>query len=137
MMKKMTVGFILLLFVVLVSSLSAQVDAMVEVTEMVFCTGVEDRVPVGADTMFLNTVESVYCFTKIAGVSDTMTVSHVWYYNDDEMARVELTVAGDPWRTWSSKRFVESWGGKWRVDVVTPNGEILKSVNFMVQSTSQ
>ena len=136
MMKKVTIGFILFLFLMLVSNLSAQVDAMVEVNEMAFCTGVDDRVPVGADTMFLNTVEQVYCFTKIAGVSDTMTVSHVWYYKDDEMARVDLTIGGDPWRTWSSKRIDESWGGKWRVDVVMTNGEILKSMDFMIQSTS-
>jgi hypothetical protein len=137
MMKKMTIGFTLIFLVILVSSLSAQEGAMIEVTEMVFCTGVDDRIPVGADTMFLNTVEQVYCFTKITGISDTMTVAHVWYYNDDEMARVDLAVRGDPWRTWSSKRIVESWGGKWRVDVVTPNGEILKSMDFMIQSTSQ
>jgi hypothetical protein len=136
-MKNVTIGFMLLILMMVFSSLSAQTDAMIEVTEMAFCTGVDDRVPVGADTMFLNTVEQVYCFTKITGVSDTMTVSHVWYYNDDEMARVDLSVGGDPWRTWSSKRIDESWGGKWRVDVVTPNGEILKSMDFMIQSTSQ
>ena len=135
-MKKVTIGFILFLFVMLVSNLSAQVDAMVEVNEMAFCTSVEDRVPVGADTMFLNTVEQVYCFTKIAGVTDTLDVAHIWYYNDDEMARVDLKIGGDPWRTWSSKRIDESWGGKWRVDVVMPNGEILKSMDFMIQSTS-
>ena len=136
-MQKITIALTVLLFMMLVSSLSAQVDAMIEVTEMLFCTGVEDRVPVGADTMFLNMVGQVYCFTKIAGVSDTMVISHVWYYKDEEMARVDLTVGGDPWRTWSSKRIDESWGGKWRVDVVTPNGEILKSMDFMIQSTSQ
>ena len=136
-MKKVTMGFTLFLFAILVSSLFAQEDAMLEVTEMVFCTGVEERVPVGADTMFLNTVGQVFCFTKVTGVSDTMNVSHVWYYNDDEMARVELFIGGDPWRTCSSKRMVESWGGKWRVDIVTPNGEILKSMDFMIQSTVQ
>jgi len=137
MMQKVWVIFALLLFSVLFSNLSAQTDAVIEVPEMVFCTGVEDRVPVGADTMFLNTVEQVYCFTKITGVSETAPISHVWYYNDNEMARIDLTVSGDPWRTWSSKRIIEEWGGDWRVDVVTESGEILKSMGFTIQSTSE
>ena len=137
MMQKVWIVFALLLSFVLFSNLSAQTDAVIEVPEMAFCTGVEDRVPVGADTMFLNTVEQVYCFTKITGVSGTATISHVWYYNDNEIARVDLTVSGDPWRTWSSKRIIEEWGGDWRVDVVTETGEILKSMEFTIQSTSQ
>ncbi len=137
MIQRVWIVLSLLLLIVLFSNLSAQMEAVIEVPEMVFCTGVDDRVPVGADTMFLNTVEQVYCFTKITGVSETATISHVWYYNDNEMARVGLTVSGDPWRTWSSKRITEEWGGAWRVDVVLETGEILKSMEFSIQSTSE
>jgi hypothetical protein len=136
-MQKVWIIFALLLSFVFFSNIYAQSDEIIEVPEMVFCTGVEDRVPVGADTMFLNTVEQVYCFTKITGVSETATISHVWYYDDNEMARVDLTVSGDSWRTWSSKRIIEDWGGAWRVDVVTESGEILKSMGFTIQAVSE
>ncbi len=132
-------GIIFVLFFVLIFIQAGQSQDMMqlEVPEMVFCTGIEERVPVGVDTMFLNTVGQVYCFTKITGVSGTATVSHVWYYEDKEMARVDLTVMGDPWRTWSSKRILEEWGGTWRVDVVNEAGDVLRSEEFMVQKVSE
>jgi len=131
-MSKVLYWFILVLCIsAFVFNLSAQTT--MEVTEMVVCTGVEDRVPVGADTMFLNTVEQLYCFTKVTGAAAEETISHVWYFVDKEMAKVDLTIGGDPWRTWSSKRISEGWSGNWRVDVITASGEILKSMDFVIQ----
>ena len=134
-MSKVFSGFSCVLCVSAVFfNLSAQ--STLEVTEMVICTGVEDRVPVGADTMFLNTVEQLYCFTKVTGAAAEETISHAWYFVDNEMAKVDLTIAGDPWRTWSSKRIIEEWSGNWRVDVVTASGEILKSMDFVIQEAT-
>jgi hypothetical protein len=116
---------------------NAQMASGLEVEEMEICTSVEDRVPVGADTSFLNSVEQVYCFTKLSGGADTTAVSHVWYYNDEEMARVDLNVYGKTWRTWSSKRIVESWTGKWRVDVVSETGEVVESKEFTVRAVAE
>jgi hypothetical protein len=131
-MSKVFSWFIFVLCVsAFVFNLSAQTT--MEVAEMVVCTGVEDRVPVGADTMFLNTVEQLYCFTKVTGAAAEETISHLWYFVDKEMAKVDLTIGGDPWRTWSSKRITEEWSGNWRVDVVTASGEILKSMDFVIQ----
>jgi hypothetical protein len=131
--------FSLFIFVLCISALFFNLAAQstLEVTEMVICTGVEERVPVGADTMFLNTVEQLYCFTKISGAAAEESISHVWYYVDNEMAKVDLTIAGDPWRTWSSKRIIEEWSGNWRVDVVTASGEILKSMSFVIQQGAE
>ncbi len=126
--------FLLFLMVLLLQSAFTQDMAKPKVTEMAFCTGVEERVPVGVDTMFLNTVGQVYCFTKIEGVEGTATISHVWYHGDQEMAKVDLTIMGSPWRTWSSKKIAEDWGGTWRVDVVDEASGVLKSKEFMIQS---
>jgi hypothetical protein len=129
--------FVSLIMVIFLQSAFTQEMTTPEVSEMVFCTGVEDRVPVGVDTMFLNTVGQVYCFTKIEGVEGTATISHVWYHGDKEMAKVDLTIMGSPWRTWSSKKIAEDWGGTWRVDVVDEAGGVLKSKEFMIQSVSE
>lgn len=129
--------FVLFLLALFLQPVQSQEMTQPEVAEMMFCTGVEDRVPVGVDTMFLDNVEQVYCFTKITGVSGSATISHLWYFEDQEMTRVDLTVMGDPWRTWSSKRILEEWGGNWRVDVVSEAGDILRSENFMIQTVSE
>jgi hypothetical protein len=133
MMKKMVVIFFMVLFVFAVQNSLAQTTANMEVVEMMICTGVQDRVPVGTDTLFLKTVGQLYCYTKVTGAGESTKLSHVWYHNNQEMARVDLNVMADTWRTWSSKKIAEEWTGKWRVDVVSESGEILKSMAFTVQ----
>jgi len=133
MMKKMVVIFFMVLFVFTVLNSLAQTTANMEVVEMMICTGVQDRVPVGTDTLFLKTVGQLYCYTKVTGAGESAKLSHVWYHNNQEMARVDLNVMADTWRTWSSKKIAEEWTGKWRVDVVSESGEILKSMAFTVQ----
>ena len=125
---------ILVIPVFLISFLSAQDTPAIEVEEMVFCTGIEERQPVGADTSFLNTVEQVYCFTKINGAQDTTQVSHIWYFNDQEMAKIELNIRSKSWRTWSSKRIMSEWTGTWRVDVVSSTEAIIESKEFVIKS---
>jgi len=132
-MKRILHLFVLFILLLTGQSVVAVAQEAVEVQEMVFCTSVEDREPVGTDTTFLSTVEVVYCFTKLSSSVDTTTIAHVWYYNDEEMARVELNVKAQTWRTWSSKRIVQEWTGKWRVDVVSENGTVLQSKEFDVK----
>lgn len=124
-----------LLFVLFLAPmfLMAQEESTAKVTEITICTAVEDRVPVGADTTFSSTVERVFCYTKISGAAADSSVTHVWYHGDNEMARQKLNVKADNWRTWSSKRIMESWTGEWRVDVLSAAGIVLESKTFTVK----
>ena len=110
----------------------AQDSTALQVDELVICTSVEDRQPVGEDTAFSSTTEQLYCFTKISGATDTVQVSHVWYHGDTERSKVDLNIKGSPWRTWSSKTLAPEWTGSWRVDVVDTAGNVLKSATFSV-----
>lgn len=104
------------------------------VDQMVFCSGVVDRAPVGADTAFADTVGQVYCFTQISGSADEATdISHVWYLNGEEKASVNLSVQGKTWRTWSSKTIPKEWAGNWRVEVKSADGNVLMSKEFVVR----
>ena len=122
-----------LLILTLVVGLSfAQTTDELQVTDMQIATAIEDRQPVSADTVFTNIVEQLYCYTQITGAADTLTVSHIWYFEDEEKAKVDLTIKGKSWRTWSSKRVDKSWVGNWRVDVTLSDGTILKSKAFKI-----
>lgn len=112
----------------------AQEQSTLQVDEMIFCTAIENRQPVGSDTVFKANVERIYCYTKIDGAADTTTISHIWYFKDEEVAKVNLSVKAKTWRTWSSKRLLEIWIGKWRVDVVSSDGTVLKSKEFSIKS---
>lgn len=112
---------------------AAQEAPAMKVEEMVFCTAVQDRAPSGADTAFASTVENVCCFVKVSGGADTTSITHVWFFKDREVARVPLAVRARTWRTWSSKKILPDQQGTWRVDILGPNGDVLKSATFVVK----
>jgi len=111
----------------------AQQAPEISVEDLEICTSIEERVPVGVDTTFSGDVERLYCFTKIVSNKDEGSIFHVWLYNDRVMARVELSTKAKVWRTWSSKRILPSWTGKWRVDVESPDGTLLGSKEFEIK----
>ena len=96
------------------------------------CEKVEDRQPVSAGTSFPVSVGKLYCFTKIVGAQTPTEVTHVWYFGDTERARVNLSVRAAAWRTYSSKTLQAHEIGAWRVEVLGPTGDILKTVRFEV-----
>jgi hypothetical protein len=127
-----------ILFIFIIASLGiAQTQEVLRVEEMVFCTAIEERQPVGIDTVFASGVERIFCYTKITGAEDTTNISHIWYFNEEEIANVSLSVKTKAWRTWSSKRLIEIWTGKWRVDAVSPSGEVLRSEEFLVKPSAR
>ncbi len=114
----------------------ARDNSPVTVTEMVFCTEIKNRTPIGMRTNFPDSVEQVYCFTRLSSTQDQTSISHVWYYNDVQMAIVDLPVNARSWRTWSSKRIVRDWTGVWRVDVISATGHVICTEDFTVSPSS-
>ncbi len=126
--------FFIMFIVLLVSALSfAQQAPEISVEDLEVCTSIENRVPVDVNTSFSGDVEKLYCFTKIVSNQDEGSIFHVWLHNDRVMSRVELSYKAKVWRTWSSKRILPSWTGKWRVDIETPDGTLLGSKEFEIK----
>ncbi|MCF7886023.1 MAG: DUF2914 domain-containing protein [Candidatus Marinimicrobia bacterium] len=121
------------IFLFIFSSLVFSEENNISVSKMVFCQEVEELQPIKIDSTFADTVDKVYCFTKIKGAQDTIEITHVWSRKGEEMARVPLSVKSSSWRTWSSKQMLESWTGQWRVDVISPEGDVLKSKSFEIK----
>jgi hypothetical protein len=102
----------------------------ISVGRMAFCSSIKDREPQEPAETFPKTITKVYCFTVILNAGPETHVVHKWYYHDKLVAEVDLKAQGDYWRTWSSKEMLPEWTGTWRVDVVSVDGEILKSASF-------
>jgi len=120
------------LFVLIITFTGTVQAQEINIQQFDFARAIEDRNPSGVDTAFTADVGTIYCFTQIEGITDTTQITHEWYYKEEEKARVNLTVAGDNWRTWSSKKVLESWTGPWRVMVIGPNGNVLATKNFVI-----
>ena len=114
----------------------AAAPASAMAAEVEVCTGITERMPTGSATSFGADVGSLYCWCKITGARGETAIKHVWLRDGKEMATVELSAKGDPWRTFSQKRILPQWTGNWEVKVVDAAGTTLKSVSFTVGAPS-
>jgi len=108
-------------------------SAKLDVARMAICTAVEEREPVGADSVFVSESERLFCFTELRGARDSTSVTHVWLYDGKKMAEVTLPVKSMRWRTWSSKKLVPAWKGDWMVKVLGAEGEVLAEKAFTIE----
>ncbi len=109
------------------------VRAQLSVGESAIALDVIDRMPVGSDSTFVASVGRVYCWTLVAGAEGEVAIHHVWFHGDQEMADMELSIGGSPWRTWSSKAIMPEWTGDWRVEVRDPAGNVIETIRFTIQ----
>jgi len=114
----------------------AQEPPALVLEEIQICTAVEDRQPLGVGTVFPDDLDKIYCFTKIGGAERTTYVHHVWYFGDDEVARVKLPVKSNPWRTWSSKKLYKGLS-KGHVEIVSESGDMLGKAEFEIQAAEK
>jgi len=98
------------------------------------CTDVQNHEPIGADTIFSAAVGSLYCFTRVEGAVDTTRVTHVWYYGEKKMTEITLAVRSPRWRTYSNKKILPVWTGKWNVVVLSEAGDPLAQLSFFVRA---
>lgn len=103
-----------------------------QVTEAAIAKSVVDRAPQDTGSTFTADVAQLICWTRIEGASGDMTVHHVWFHSDQQVADVELRVAGSPWRTYSRKTVPTDWTGPWHVEIRDANGTVLKRLDFTV-----
>jgi len=101
--------------------------------EAEICSDIADRMPVGVAETFPADAEKLYLWSKVTGAQDTTHITHVWYREGEELARVQLPVKSPSWRTWSSKIILPIWTGDWKVEVLGPDDKVLKTVSFKVE----
>lgn len=103
---------------------------LLEVSRAAICPRIVDRHPVEQGVRYSPTVGKIYCFSRISNIESATQIQHVWYYKNTERARVELAVNPPSWRTFSSKRISTTDTGRWRVDILDHDGNVLKTLGF-------
>jgi hypothetical protein len=112
--------------------LLAQNQTDIQVEEIIICTSIENRQPMGADSVFPAEIGRLYCFTKLTSLTGMYSISHVWFYEDRQMAKVDLAVRAETWRTWSSKKILAQWKGNWRVEIWDASGNVVSEISFTI-----
>jgi len=85
---------------------------------------------VDGDNLFLDG-DKLYAWTAVSGLGSGF-IEHVWYRDGAEVARHYLPVgAGRRWRTWSRH---EVQVGNYQIQVLGPDGALLKDITFSVDA---
>jgi hypothetical protein len=66
------------------------------------------------------------------GAEGVTEITHVWYFANEERAKITLPVRSPSWRTFSSKKIRPHEVGQWFVDVVSADGQVLQTIQFKV-----
>lgn len=117
------------------TAVEAEESALV-LEDIAICKAVEDREPEGIGTVFPDDLDKMFCFTKIGGAQDTTYVTHVWYFGDKEIVKVNLPIKSVSWRTWSSK-MVDMGLGKGYVEIVAEDGTVLGKADFEIVAAEE
>jgi hypothetical protein len=94
-------------------------------------TSVEALQLVGEAASFPSTVGKVFCWTKVTGGAG-QSITHAWSFNGEKASEVTLPLRYDSVRTYSYKTIAPEMKGAWKVDVLGPDGAVLKTVEFQV-----
>ena len=106
-----------------------------KLNEIMICRDIYKRNPVKPGNNFINTVDTLFCYTKISNSGLKQQVKHVWFYEDREITTVRYNIKPSfNYRSWSRKKIMKSQIGKWRVDIIDGSDELLGSINFNINS---
>ena len=124
---------LLVLVIIAVVSVSFVHAADLKVADGVITSAIENQLPVDQIETYRADFGKLYCFTRIVGALEDTEITHVWYFQDNELARVVLPVNSANWRTYSSKRFLPQWVGQWRVVVLDGEQNEIASIPFLLE----
>ena len=107
------------------------------VKDIKICKKIYKRTPVGSDVVFTNSVDSLYCYTRIQNTGSKKEVKHIWYFENQIMTQVRYNVKkSNIYRSWTKKTILPHQIGKWRVDVHDNHGTIIGSKEFQIKNIS-
>lgn len=108
------------------------------ISQAVFASSIADRQPVEIITEADDSLGKIYFFTNIRHLTGD-SITHRWIYKDKIKAEISFDIKGDRWRVWSSKNIWHTWTGKWTVEVLDQQDQVLlaKTINFEKSTTQE
>lgn len=94
-----------------------------------FTRAIRNREPVDDVVRLPNSVDHVYYFTEIRGMTGK-TIVHRWMYHGRVMAEVRFHIGGPRWRVYSRKTLDPKQLGRWTVVVTNGSGWPLHAEMF-------
>ncbi len=107
-------------------------DANPDLVRAVICEQVKDRKPRYESIVFSITKGRVYCYTDFDPVSKETHIYHNWFRRDTLTAKVKLSLKPPRWSTFSYISLRKTDKGPWRLEITSPEGDILRTLRFSI-----
>ncbi len=124
---------LLVLMIVAAVSVSFAHAADLKVVDGTITSAIVNQMPVDKIESYRADFGKLYCFTRIVGAQGDTEITHIWYFQENELARVTLPVRSSDWRTYSSKRFLPQWAGEWSVVVLDGEQNEIATIPFRLE----
>ena len=109
------------------------VETEMRVIESAACKGIENHRPVESDSHFSSLIRRIWVYSRVElPKGESGKISHVYFRNGKKIQTVELAVKGPTFRTRSYKSINQLMDGDWKVEIRSPKGTLLDTVEFEV-----
>ncbi len=103
------------------------------VVRAVATVDITDKNPEAPVSSFDWSTERVYVWSMVECKRPPASIRHIYYFEGRKVNDIELEVNAPQWRTWSYKTLSDQrYIGRWKVDITTGEGKLLKSISFNV-----
>lgn len=101
------------------------------IKRFILAPSIQNKEPIGHfnDITFSDNITAVWAFSEVINSKNTV-LYYVWSVNGKNIARVRTGVAGDRWRSYSSKLIQSNMHGKWKVSLQDEQGKALAISTF-------
>lgn len=101
------------------------------------CREIKNRSPFGTDNYFTNSVDTLFCYTRIQNTGGKQELSHQWYFENELISTVRYNIkTSNIYRSWTRKTIFSHQIGNWRVDVLDTAGVLIGSKNFYITKSN-
>ena len=114
-------------------ALGAQIDTD-KISRAVLTRAVKKREPTNvfaSDVRLGQFKDTLSFFSELKGLQGQQ-ITHAWYFEGESMAQIVLDVTSSKYRTYSTKSITNTQIGRWRVDVIDGQGNLIAQKEFRV-----
>jgi hypothetical protein len=106
-----------------------------DIVTIAIATDIIERTPVGVNRLFLDDINTLFCFTAVNNSSKNNNIIHTWKYGGKDYFNNIIEVGIAPyWRCWSRISIRPEMAGEWQVLVTDTVGNYLDSIEFSIIS---
>ena len=112
-------------------ALETIIDSDIKIVQAILSTSIENRVPTQILTEQIpKYIREIYFYTLIKNANEQV-LYHRWRFNNRYLATIPQAVKDDHYGTWSSKKMSSAWQGKWDIEVLNSQKEVIYRKTFI------